>query len=372
MGLGIDKSKAETTFARALEIARADARLPREWIERVEKVGMARNITFLPMLGTALLARATDRHIDPLSLRDDESHKSYSARDLAKTVLVPCCMAAGINIRTTGAEPLNNQPFLRAPRITLDLKVHKNARADFEFLYECLTKVDFLENESAVAALAAFLRVRIAVTAAHLPVSVADGTLTLADLERALDAFVAGDAEGGKVGQAVVAGMLDVVFPDVRTKRINDPSVKWPGDVGVFAVSKLSISTEVKQRPFTEAEVLLFAARLREKRVSRAWIAALAQQGKPLPESKLRTLAYEQSGVALAVFTKASELLRAAVMWSAADLETCLREFPRKLLARLDELHVSTLRRAEWAALFEKGTQPTGSRAGPRGQGRLL
>jgi len=47
--------------------------LPEEWLERTRRVGKAQNATFTPMLGTALLAKATDDHIDALSLREDES-----------------------------------------------------------------------------------------------------------------------------------------------------------------------------------------------------------------------------------------------------------------------------------------------------------
>jgi hypothetical protein len=100
-----------TRFGEAVALALAENwTLPAEWIERAEKVSAAKNMTFTPVLGTALLAKATDDSIDALSLREDAGHKGYSARSLAKEVLVPCCVRAGIDLRNKGAEPLNNQP----------------------------------------------------------------------------------------------------------------------------------------------------------------------------------------------------------------------------------------------------------------------
>src|SRR4051812_10492432 len=97
MGLTIDKHKATERFAEALALARSGAPLPEGWIDRTQKIGMAKSKTFTPVLGTALLAKATDRFVDVLSLREGESHKSYSARSLAKEVLVPCCVEARID-----------------------------------------------------------------------------------------------------------------------------------------------------------------------------------------------------------------------------------------------------------------------------------
>lgn len=106
MGLTIDREQATIRFGQALVLARTDAVLPDEWIERTRRIGAARSKTFTPVVGTALLAKATDDAVDALSLREDESHKGYSARSVAKEVFVPCCVRAGIDIRNRGAEPL--------------------------------------------------------------------------------------------------------------------------------------------------------------------------------------------------------------------------------------------------------------------------
>jgi hypothetical protein len=350
MGLNIPRIAAERVFAKALKLARSRAPLPTEWIDRTRRVAESKSKTFTPVLGTALLAKATDRRVDAFALRESEGHKSYSARSLAKEVLVPCCVKAGIDIRSSGAEPLNNQPFLRATRISTNLEVKANAKADLQYLCECITRVDFLEDDSATKALAAFLRARSAATAARASVVIGRGVLPLQALEVAVDHYLEGDSEGGKTGQAVVAAILDLVFANVLTKRINDPSMKWPGDVGVFEKDRLVLSAEVKQRSFSETEILLLAKRLADAGAHRALIAAL-KQDDPLDDLALRVSGQEY-GVEVFVYRQASVLLREGIRFAGRDLPVSLELFPARVLARLDEIEVSEARRLEWTALF--------------------
>jgi hypothetical protein len=271
---------------------------------------------------------------------------------LAKDVLVPCCVAAKIDIRSTGAEPLNNQPFLRAARVSIDLEVKSNARKDLKFLVDTLMLVDFLEDASALEALAAFLRVRIQASQNIALTSVGAGELGLWELMDALDAFIAGESEGGKVGQALVTAILDLVYLDVRTKAINDPSLSWPADVGAFLDGHQTLGVEVKQRPFTDSEILQFTQRLREAGIYRGTIAALNQGGAPLDEEQLRIEAFRRDGVDLAFYTKASALLREAMRNSNSGLHVSLAVFPRHALMRMQKIEVSSERTSEWAELF--------------------
>ena len=352
MGLTIDRKAAEKVFAKALALARSSKPLPAEWLERTRLVAKAKSKTFTPVLGNALLAKATDRRVDAFSLREGEGHKSYSARSLAKEVFVPACASAGIDIRSTGAEPLNNQPFFHAERIGPDINVRENAREELAYLCECIERVDFLENQKALQALAAFLRARLAATGAIHKVELGTLRLSLAGLEKALDSFVAEDPEGGKTGQAIGAAILDLVFEDVRTRRVNDPGVKWPGDVGVFVKDKLLQSAEVKQRPATETEILLFAQRLQKAGVGRALVLAFAQGKAPLDPESLREKAAGLYGIELAVFLKPSQLLREAVRWAQHEVPVALDALPKGGLSRLGEIEASQGRREAWAEMF--------------------
>ena len=352
MGLTIDKQAAAERFSQALALARSDTPLPEEWLTRTRRIGKAHSKTFTPVLGTALLAKATERFVDAFSLREGESHKSYSARSVAKEILVPCCVRAGIDIRNRGAEPLNNQPFLRAIRISTELKVKSNSVVDLEYLCECLGKADFLEGRQALEALAAFLRVRIDESGRLARVELGPGLLDLAQLAKAVDGFAAGESEGGKVGQAMATAVLDIVFGDVRTKKINDPSNKWPGDIGVFGRDSQTLSAEVKQRPINESEVLLFASRLHEGGIRRAFVVALSQGHLPLDIEQLRFQAQRLYGIEVTCFFTLGSMLETACAMALEDLPFSLASFPRHALERMAELEVSELRQREWASLF--------------------
>lgn len=341
-------------FSRALVLARSTDPLPEDWLDRTRTVGRAASKTFTPMLGTALLAKATDDSVDALSLREDESHKGYSARSLAKEVLVPCCVRAGIDIRNKGAEPLNNQPFLRAARVSTNMKVKPNAVDDLKYLVATLQAVDFLRGQNALRAFAAFLRARIEATTQRTPIDLGDRRVDLPSLQKEIERYLNGDSEGGRTGQAMAAAILDLVFADVRTKRINDPSSKWPGDVGVFDRGVQTLSVEVKQRPMTEAEVLLFAQRISEAAVHRGFVVALGQAAAQLDPEQLAFQAHRLHGVDLAFFFNSKDLLAVAIRFCLADVPASLANLPLYALKRLEEIEVSSTRVQDWARIFEE------------------
>ncbi|MDB4954345.1 MAG: putative restriction enzyme SacI [Myxococcales bacterium] len=346
----IDKAIAKRRFEAALALAQSTAELPAEWIERAEKVGQSVSKTFIAMLGTSLLAKATNDQLNALALKATV-HKGYSARGLAKDVLVPACLAVGIDLGSVGAEPLNNQPFFGKTEVSLALEVKDNARADFEYLVDCLKKADYLRGDAALHAFAAFLRVRIAATERREKITIGRSGLDLAGLLSQLDRFIEGDAEGGKVGQAAVAAILDMLFPDVRTKRINDPSVAWPGDVGVFTDDALVHSAEVKQRAFNEHEISLFARRLHDAKVHRGLLVALCDDGFPFDIAAACQAAYATYDVELQPITGASQLLRQALNFSNRDIAVTLQTFPQRFAIRMEEIGVSVARRRAWSSV---------------------
>jgi len=348
----IDKELARERFAAALELACSDSPLPYEWSERTERVAQAASKSFVPALGTALLAKATNRHVDASALRASAGHKGYSARSLAKDVFVPSCERAGVDIRTTGAEPLNNQPFLRASKIDRSLEVKANARNDLHYLCDCIEAADFLEGKEALEALAAFLRERIRAAGIVRPVSLGPGVLELHALAEAVNEYVRRWNEGGKIGQGLVAAILDVAYEDVRTERINDPSAKWPGDVGIFANDKLWTAVEVKQRHFTDTEALQFAKRLADAGVDRGIVAELGQAPSALECTALSRIAYEQRRVDIAFVFSPGELLFDSVRRSNASLSAIMRGFQQLGMTRLEEIEASDAAREAWASLF--------------------
>ena len=111
MGISLDYGRARSVFLAAIEWAESGRPVPTEWVDRTARVAALESRTYTPMLATALLARATDDRVDALSLKVESGDAAYSARTLCHNVLVPASVTHGFSLRTTGREPLNNQPF---------------------------------------------------------------------------------------------------------------------------------------------------------------------------------------------------------------------------------------------------------------------
>src|SRR4051794_33162914 len=96
----IDRAKSRAVFERAVRLVDNDEPLPDIWVERVREIGEATNKTFIAVLGTALLSRATEPRIDPLTLKASAQAaaglEAYSARGVATNVLVPCAVQHGV------------------------------------------------------------------------------------------------------------------------------------------------------------------------------------------------------------------------------------------------------------------------------------
>jgi hypothetical protein len=354
MPIRLDYDVSTVRFEEALKLARSDDPLPQGWLDRASKVSESPSRTFIAMLGTALLAKATDPRVDPFALKTRAFPTAYSARALCKDVLVPCAVEAGVHIGTTGREPLNNQPFFRHECVGPEMRVRPSVRPHLNYLCECLAAMEKLDRPQALKALAAFLRVRLQqgpATAAPLRV---ERTLGVAELIAAVSRFISEDPENGKRGQALVAAALDLVFQDVRTTRVYDPSRHWPGDVVVFEDSAMTLSVEVKQRPATVTEIIQFAARCAEMGVHRA-IAAMLHPEQPLLEiDELREEAWRRHAVHLSVLEGAAATLVSSLTWTRQPLWAALGAFPQLMASRLQELEASADGQAQWASLFEE------------------
>jgi hypothetical protein len=356
MPIQLDYSVSRARFQEALDLARSDKALAPPWIERTRKVGESPSKTFIPMLATALLAKATDSRVDPFALKARDFATAYSARSLCKDVLVPCAVDAGVHIGTTGREPLNNQPFFRHERVGPDMKVRPYVRPHLDYLCQCLASMKKLNGPQAVEALAAFLRVRIEEGPQSAEPLVVEQALGVPELVARTIRFIASDPENGKRGQALVAAALDLVFPDVRTTRVFDPSRRWPGDVVAYDEEAVMLAIEVKQRPATDTEILQFVERCAQMGVQRAMVALLDPDQDVLDVEEMREAAWQRHGVHLSVLVGATELLHDVLTWTAKPLAGALSELPQMMATRLDEMEVSAEGQAAWAALFKATT----------------
>lgn len=352
MGLTIDRERAAERFSEALTLARSGRELPAEWISTARRIGQMSSATFTPLLGTALLAKGTDDRIDAFSLQASTSHKGYSARSLAKNVLVPRCVAEGIDLRTRGAEPLNNSPFYKERLVHTGLNVSDRTREELTELCDFLALVDFLTEDEAVPALAAFLRVRIEDGRSATVVPIGEGTMPLPELVALTTQFTNARREGGKRGQALAAAALDLVHDDVRSGAINDPSVRAPGDAIVHASGGAVLAAEAKQKPVAPSEILQFSDRLATAEIGKGLYLAISPSQPALDAQGLAEQIASRHGIAMSIVTSIDDLLTTAVIWSRAGLDDALRQFPKLLMQRLVEFDCDQEGINEWVAHF--------------------
>ncbi|MBJ7601691.1 MAG: restriction endonuclease, SacI family [Candidatus Dormibacteraeota bacterium] len=353
MAIKLDYNQARKRFTQALETARSEEALPVEWVEHARRIGQSPSKTYIAMIATALLAKATDPRVDPFSLKVRNYETAYSARALCKDVLVPASVQAGVSLGTTGREPLNNQPFFRYERVGPDMAVLGPSKPYLAHLLNALGELEALDGSTSLLALAAFLRVRLLGAPASLPLEAGSQVLGLSGLVETMAEFVARDPEGGRRGQAFLAACLDLVFPDVRTQRVNDPSRHWPGDVAVFRDGTIILAAESKQRPASDTEVLQFVENVSKAGVERALFATLDPKQSPLATADLQGIGWDKYRVHLMLFDDPRELLHAVFTWSPSALGDALVRFPTVMATRLQEQEIDPEGFEEWAAIFE-------------------
>jgi hypothetical protein len=308
--------------------------------------------TYTPALGTVLLARATDSRVDPLSIKSEYGPNTYSLRTLGHEVLVPAARQLGFSIRNTGREPLNNQPFFRYDHMSVIDRVRH--RSEYDRFVAGLVKIGTANCDEALAALAAFLRVAIS-AAQHLDdYSVAEGTLTVQRVVSAVEIFLREGAERPRRTQALVAAAFDVTHDDVRSRKINDPSRDYPGDVQAFEDGQPILAAEVRAKsvPSTEVESFVFACR--RAGIERAFMVVLWPSQRPLPVKILRQKALDYTGVLLTIIEEAEDLLFDVFGWSDVALPVALRAFTISVLARLKEIEANEQSLELWVSLFEE------------------
>jgi hypothetical protein len=80
MTIRLDYASAKNRFSDALELAKSNEELPVEWLESTRKISESPSRTFIAMLGTELLAKATDPRVDTFALKVRAFPNAYSAR----------------------------------------------------------------------------------------------------------------------------------------------------------------------------------------------------------------------------------------------------------------------------------------------------
>lgn len=324
--------------------------------------------THIAFLGTAILAKATHLEVDVFAVKAKAATSgAYSARGLGHGVLVPLAPKIGIDLGVTGREPLNNQPYFRIRRATWEsmesLVRESTPILELNDMLEKLAQIS--SEEEARSVLRAFISVR----RGYLPsYSTAPSD---PDIERLIvgfadiaDAFVASMSEGGKRAQGVAAGILGAVFgsDNVESSRVNDPDRHLPGDVGVRdeAGSHWRLVLEVRDKPVSNADVLLLAHKAAQEEVSRVACLAIASTQQDLDSSEARRWALAH-GVVVIVFTSWHSFIDACLFWGseAKSPGLLIAEAVQTVYEQLKELEVSVEGVSAWIGQTEAAEDGT-------------
>lgn len=348
-----EKARAELEAA-AQRASEAPLPSDHPWVRQIEHFGEIADAsakTHIAMLGTAILAKATSPKADLTRLKvDRRSPGSYYARGLADSVLARVARLLNIDVGANGPNPLNNSPYRGKETLA---EVGRTVRQDLQPVFiELLRLIDQLQassQEQAREALQAFAQARTRPRTAPIELPPGLGHISPDDLTRGLQHFVASDSEGGRRAQAAAAGVLDAEYgsANVLVAAVNDPDRRFPGDVGVCADGRIVWSLEVRDKPIGLTDLLDFVEKMARRGVPRAAILAVAAAQSGIAADALESRA-EELGVSLRLFMDWGSFVREAVFYASGHPAEVLDAIRRQVLARAQELHVSSRGVREW------------------------
>ncbi len=354
----IDHEKASQVLK---EAARSEEPIPDVWIDLVARLSRACERapkTHIAMLGTAILAKATNPRVNVRTLKVSAGVPgAYSARSLAQHVLAAMAPALSIDLGVTGREPLNNQPYFGKKDLDeASEKLRGDAEVPFKIMLEGIQLLEAGDERDARAALRAFIRGR-----ARTPPPTLDGDamirVTPSELAAIVAEFTGEDSEGGKRAQAVAAGFLDQLYGPERVlvDRINDPDRRFPGDVGVldpehpYSVVRVY---EVRDKVVGVHDVSHFLVKAHEAQARWAAMVAVATGQPRLELGALVDAAFDR-GISLAVYCGWLELLSSVLFNSGRPPRRVLESAGRDIYERLLEIEASIVGLQSWKAIVD-------------------
>lgn len=328
-----------------------------QWQSYTLQVMKHHSKTHVPFLGTALLAYILfEGKVDLLSIKESAGSNAYSARSLCHEVLVPFAYENGLDLRTGGREPLNNQPFFGSTKLSPKMRV-KNEK-EHSMLISIVEQISSLTLEQAQVALAAFLR-----CVSHHASSQSlllhsfrlENDLNLNQLFLDIEDYLSKNSEGGKIGQALVAAAFGTLYPKIEMGKINDPSRRYPGDIQIYDTNsgKLLSVVEVRQKEVRESDAGLFVRRIAEYKIHRAYIVDLTK-GKPDMRFSIRT--FHGQNVILLEIDSFSSVLLFALHQISLNLIEGLERFIELSQQKLREIGVGDESIQGWLEIMSKAT----------------
>jgi hypothetical protein len=350
---------ASDEAVRVLEEAVRQSRDPEQtvsslWLDRIAQLEEWRlNKVALTAFATAVLAKATEPDVNPLSLidRSGDPH-SYSARTFAREVLVPNAVRLGLLLGTPGPDPLAGSPWFGPERIDQIDKWKPSARKHADDLVGWLAS---LTPEGAREALVAFALKRAEAYQQKIDerreaLSAEESDLPADELAQALDRFITRNPEDGRRGAALAAAVFSAAGHSVVARPVNDPGQV---DIDVLdAEGLLAIGIEVKQKPATEQDAIDIVAGALAQGGTRAVLCAFAQGADRLLDGQFVLDIETEYGVFLEIVYSAGDMIRLAAFTCGRTRNAILRDIPRHFLERLAELDCSPDALAQWRGLL--------------------
>lgn len=357
-----DFSNAKTVLHQQMSEAQK-GNLNKKWLKKIQEFsdlceagGFKTHIAFL---GTATLAKSIHSDIDLYAIKptlDKKNSKAYSARTLCHNTLVPFAAEFGVDLGSSGREPLNNQPYFRMNKLTDDTPIHKKSRPAFNYMLSLIKELSELESTvEAKQTLAAFIHVRMKFQKKY-ELNNADVVVTPESLCKIIIDFVTIDSEGGRLAQAIVAGLVDVFAGEERVDsgRINDPSRRYPGDVCIRSEKVNSIiekAFEVRDKPVKISDVHIFGKKCVDMNVREASVVMVSALQERLDKIKVSEWA-SQLGIGMTLFHGWSEFIEQVLFWSENSKPEAAIEAAKQIEKRLVQVEASEIAVKRWQQMI--------------------
>ena len=349
-GVILGQGEIRGVLSRADESARSDGTALRDrfpvWVEVIEGLRAPQcPRTYLPVLAVVLTARALRpaSELDVLDIQQQSGTKGYSAASIGK-LIIPFAVEQGIDLRSKSSQVMNNQPFTFKSRIEPSMSSPSKA-IFYGGFYDAASCVNSLEPEVALEVLALLFDLsRVTAPAAVEAVRIGGGKPALAELVRATAEFAASYSENGRVGQAFVAAVLDVLYgPDrVVLGHTADPDASVPGDVQVEDEGKAWLWTEVKQKSVTTGDVEQFIGEVLSAGGERIHYCAFGNERYPHNIDRMRVARLAGSAqIDVAVFLSPADFVGELLGFAPGSFESVASRLATAMLTRIEEARCS-------------------------------
>lgn len=351
MPISINQKTAHTVIERAYNSAN-EGHYSKQWQSLVQEVWSFSSKTYIAALGTILLAKAVNSQVDVGSIKKlspSENPNTFSLRTLGHGVLVPTSKELDFSIRTTGREPLNNQPFFRYSHIKDIERVRdvEDLNRYKEILY---SELEPLNSSAAEKALAAFILVGLEERVKSNNIARVAGSLTANEIISGVEELLERGNAGPWVVQALGSVFLQGFSPTITSRKLNDPSRKFPGDVQALNPSgEPLISLEARNKKVSIGDVLTFAENCSHHNIRKAIILELTGSPTKLSTQSLITKVWDRFHISLLFIDNISDFVSISSVLGSLDFNKFYNDFAQNLSQSLKEIEAPEQARLQWA-----------------------